>query len=180
MKFPVMLFAVMALGFTGCSSSTGLYRWIPFVGHAKSQGTPKISRVDRSNPNGPITGPVVYGVELRIRTAPPIIKLSDTRSFEAHLVLINRTKKTVTLIFNDSRHYDFLLRDATGRKLAQWSDDQPLNQNPGYTIINPQERAEFIGNISTRDMVAGRTYTLDGFVAGYDTMRLSTQLTVIP
>ena len=175
-----MLFAVVAVGFTGCSSSTGLYRWIPFVGHAKGQGTPKVAKVNQNNLNGPVTGPVFYGVELRIRTAPPIIKLADTHTFEAHLVLINRTKKTVTLIFNDSRHYDFILRDATGRKLAQWSDDQPLNQNPGYTIINPQERAEYIGNLSTRDMVAGRTYTLEGFVVGYDTMRLSMQITAIP
>jgi Intracellular proteinase inhibitor len=95
------------------------------------------------------------------------------------LVLINRSKKPANLMFNDSRKYDFILRDAGGRKLAQWSDDQPVNQAPGYVIINPGERAEFVGNVSTRDMVAGRTYTLETIVVGYDRMRVVIQLTPI-
>ena len=44
-------------------------------------------------------------------------------------------------------------------------------------IINPGERAEFVGNVSTRDMVAGRTYTLETLVVGYEKMRLVLQLT---
>ena len=43
------------------------------------------------------------------------------------MILINRSKKPANLMFNDSRKYDFILRDAGGRKLAQWSDDQPVN-----------------------------------------------------
>ena len=65
---------------------------------------------------------------------------------------------------------------SNGKKLAQWSDDQPVNQTPGYVIINPFERAEFVGNVSTRDMVAGRTYTLEATVVGYDKMRQVIQL----
>jgi hypothetical protein len=113
---------------------------------------------------------------MRLNITPQVIKLSDTHSLGARLQLINRRKKPVNLIFNDSRHYDFILRDAGGRKLAQWSDDQPVNQTPGYVIINPNERAEFVGNISTRDMVAGRTYTLEGLVVGYDNLRLTTTI----
>ena len=108
-----------------------------------------------------------------------MIRLSDTRALEVHLILINRSKKPVNLLFNDSRKYDFILRDVSGRKLAQWSDDQPVNQAPGYVIINPGERAEFVGNVSTRDMVAGRTYTLETMVVGYDRMRVVIQLTPI-
>ena len=85
-----------------------------------------------------------------------MIRLADTRSLEVHLLLINRSKKPINLLFNDSRKYDFILRDIRRKKLAQWSDDQPVNQTPGYVIINPFERAEFVGNVSTRDMVAGR------------------------
>jgi hypothetical protein len=51
-----------------------------------------------------------------------------------------------------------------------------VTQNPGYVIVNPQERAEFVGNVSTRDMVPGRPYSIDTFVVGYDAMRQTTSV----
>jgi Intracellular proteinase inhibitor len=162
----------------GCSSSSGVYRWVPFMGNGKKKGSQTaLAKVDQNNPFGPISGPVYYGLEMRVKVNPEAIRLSDTRALEVHLQLINRSKKAVNLLFNDSRKYDFVLRDINGKKLAQWSDDQPVNQTPGYVIINPSERAEFVGNVSTRDMVAGRTYTLETTVVGYDKMRQVIQLT---
>ena len=162
----------------GCSSSTGVYRWVPFMGNGKKkQSQTALAKVDKNNPFGPITGPVYYGLEMRVKVNPDVIRLSDTRALEVHLQLINRSKKPINLLFNDSRKYDFILRDSSGKKLAQWSDDQPVNQTPGYVIINPCERAEFVGNVSTRDMVAGRTYTLETLIFGYDQMRQVIHLT---
>jgi hypothetical protein len=146
----------------------------------KDHSVTAIAKVGKSNPFGPIAGPLYYGLEMRVKVSPDVIRLSETRSLEVHLMLINRSKKPANLQFNDSRKYDFILRDMSGKKLAQWSDDQPVNQNPGYVIINPGERVEFVGNVSTRDMVAGRTYTLEALVVGYDKMRQSVQLTPIP
>jgi hypothetical protein len=167
MNFRVTVCAALAVAVAGCSSSSGVYRWVPFVGNGKKeQSNPAVAKVAKSNPFGPITGPLYYGLE--------------TRSLEVHLVLINRTKKPVNLQFSDSRKYDFILRDMSGKKLAQWSDDQPVNQNPGYVIVDPGERVEFVGNVSTRDMVAGRTYALEALVVGYDKMRQTVQLTPIP
>jgi Intracellular proteinase inhibitor len=180
MHFRVTVCVAVAVALAGCSSSSGVYRWVPFMGNGKkkeSQAT--LAKVDNRNPFGPITGPVYYGLEMRVSVVPGVIRLADTRALEVHLVLINRSKKPVNLMFNDSRKYDFILRDVGGRKLAQWSDDQPVNQAPGYVIINPGERAEFVGNVSTRDMVAGRTYTLETMVVGYDRMRVVIQLTPI-
>jgi hypothetical protein len=177
MNFRLTVCVATVFAVAGCSSSTGLYRWIPFVGNGKSQ-SPQVAKVSSGNPNGPITGPIYYGLEIRVKVNPDVVRLSDTRALEVHLELINRTRKPITLTFNDSRKYDFILRDSTGRKLAQWSDDQPLSQTPGYVIINPSERAEFVGNVSTRDMVAGRTYTVESFVVGYEKLHLTT--TVVP
>jgi hypothetical protein len=175
-RLAVCIAAMVALA--GCSSSSGVYRWVPFMGNGKKkQSQITIAKVDKNNPFGPISGPVFYGLEMRVKVIPDVIRLSDTRSLEVHLQLINRSKKPVNLLFNDSRKYDFILRDVNGKKLAQWSDDQPVNQTTGYVIINPSERAEFVGNVSTRDMVAGRTYTLETLVVGYDKMRQVIQLT---
>jgi hypothetical protein len=143
----------------------------------KDQSKPALAKVNDTNPYGRITGPLFYGLEMRVNVNPDIIRLSEVHSLEVHLQLINRSKKPANLLFNDSRKYDFILRDASGKKLAQWSDDQPVNQTPGYVIINPGERAEFVGNVSTRDMVAGRTYTLEALVVGYENMRRTIQLT---
>ena len=178
MNFRVTVCAALVVALAGCSSSSGVYRWIPFVGNGKKhQSETAIAKVNKSSPFGPITGPLYYGLEMRVKVNPDVIRLSEARSLEVHLQLINRSKKSANLLFNDSRKYDFILRDASGKKLAQWSDDQPVNQTPGYVIINPGERAEFVGNVSTRDMVAGRTYTLEGSVVGYDNMRQTVQLT---
>jgi hypothetical protein len=175
MNFRVTVCAAVMFALAGCSSSTGVYRWVPFMGNGNKNQS-KIAKVDKDNPNGPITGPVHYGLEFRVKVMPEQVRLSDTRSLEVHLQLINRTKKAVNLSFNDSRKYDFILRDGNGKKLAQWSDDQPVTQTPGYVIINPGERAEFVGNVSTRDMVAGRIYNLESLVVGYDKMQQVTQL----
>ena len=173
--------SLLLLALTACSQQ-GLYRWVPFVGPKPERpgavpNAAKIAKV-RANPFGPITGVTAYGLEMRVKLTPDPIKLSDTRQVEARIILINRSKKPVTLSFNDSRVYDFVLRDAAGKKLAQWSDDQPVTQNPGYVIVNPGERSEFVGNVSTRDMVAGRQYTLEASIAGYD--KLSTTVNIAP
>ena len=178
MNFRLTVCVVVMAALAGCSSSTGVYRWVPFMGNGKkNQSQTALAKVDKNNPFGPITGPVYYGLEMRLKVNPDVIRLSDTRALEVHLQLINRSKKPINLLFNDSRKYDFLLRDSSGKKLAQWSDDQPVNQTPGYVIINPGERAEFVGNVSTRDMVAGRTYTLEALIFGYDQMRQVIHLT---
>jgi Intracellular proteinase inhibitor len=177
MNFRVAVFAGMLVTLAGCSSSSGVYRWVPFVGKSKKdQTSTALAKPKKSDPYGPITGPVYYGVEMRLKIIPEFVRLSDTRSFEAHLMLINRSRKPVNFIFSDSRKYDFILRDAAGKKLVQWSDDQPVTQTQGYVIINPAERAEFVGNISTRDMSAGRLYTLEAMVVGYDKMHMTLQV----
>ncbi|HEX7193965.1 MAG TPA: BsuPI-related putative proteinase inhibitor [Chthoniobacterales bacterium] len=177
MNFRVAIYAGMLISLAGCSSSSGVYRWVPFVGKSKKDNTgATVAKPRKSDPFGPITGPVNYGVEMRLKIVPEFVRLSDTRALEAHLLLINRSRKSVNFIFNDSRKYDFILRDTNGKKLVQWSDDQPVTQTPGYVIINPAERVEFVGNVSTRDMSAGRAYILEAIVVGYDKMRVTLQV----
>ncbi len=182
MNFRVTLLSIIYIALAGCSSS-GVYRWVPFAGHKHPTPAGRVPgpiKPSKYSAFGPIIGPVYYGLEMRVQLNPDVVRISQVHSIEAHLLLINRTRKTVNLRFNDSRHFDFILRDASGKRLVQWSDDQPVTQNPGYVIINPQERAEFIGALSTRDLVAGRTYQLEAFVVGYDRMRQVVPVQVVP
>ena len=168
----VLSSALMLLLLAGCAS-------LPF---ARRQNTPTVAKVKvkKGGPNGPVTGGMAYGIEVRLEINPRVVRLSDTRAIEARLVLINRARNTVNLYFNDTHRYDFILRDTTGKKLVQWSDDQPVSQNLSTVIINPEERAEFAGTVSTRDMVAGRTYTLEGLVVGYDKLRQIVPIQAVP
>jgi hypothetical protein len=170
---------LLLLAFSACSSQK-LYRWVPFAGPKpeRAGAVPNAAKNEKGNPFGPVTGVMAYGLEMRVTLTPDTIKLPDTRSFEARIVLINRSKKAVTLLFNDSREYDFLLQDAGGKKLVQWTDDQPVTQTPAYVIVNPMERSEFVGTISTRDMAVGRTYTLQASMLGYP--KLSTTIEISP
>jgi len=168
----VLFSALMLLLLAGCA-------WVPFARHGNTPAVAKV-RSKKGSPNGPITGVVAYGIEIRLEANPQLVRLSDTRAIEARLVLINRARNAVNLYFNDSHRYDFILRDATGKKLVQWSDDQPVSQNFGAVIVNPEERAEFAGTVSTRDMVAGRTYTLEGLIVGYDKLRQTVPIQAVP
>jgi hypothetical protein len=169
----VLSFALMLLLLAGCA-------WLPFGRRKNTATAPPAVKSEKGSPNGHISGPVAYGIEVRLNVNPQVVRLADTRTIEARLVLINRSRNAANLYFNDSRRYDFILRDATGKKLVQWSDDQPVSQNLSTVIINPEERAEFTGTVSTRDMVAGRTYTLEGLVAGYDKLRQVVSIQAAP
>src|SRR3954451_8301646 len=103
MRIRVLSSALLLLLLAGCSSG-GLYRWVPFVGHGNKPATAKV-KVKKTGPFGPITGPVVYGIEIRLMVNPQVVKVSNTRALEARLTLINRTKRSVNLYFNDSRRY---------------------------------------------------------------------------
>src|SRR6201985_3009629 len=137
---------LLLIAFTACSSQK-ISRWVPFVGPKpeRAGAVPNPAKAEKGNPFGPVTGTVAYGLEMRVTLSPDAIKLPDTRSFEARIVLINRSKKAVTLLFNDSREYDFLLQDAGGKKLVQWTDDQPVNPTPAYVIVKTRERYDVGG-----------------------------------
>ena len=118
MNFRVTVCVAAMVALAGCSSSSGVYRWVPFMGNGKkNQSQTAIAKVDKNNPFGPITGPVYYGLEMRVKVNPEVIRLSETRALEVHLQLINRSKKPVNLMFNDSRKYDFILRDPAAESL---------------------------------------------------------------
>jgi hypothetical protein len=174
------MLSLLLLAFTACSSQK-ISRWVPFVGPKPERPgavpNPAKTETEKSNPFGPVTGILANGLEMRVTLTPDTIRLPDTRSIEARIILINRSKKAVTLLFNDSRDYDFVLQDPNGKKLLQWTDDQPVNQNPAYVIVNPGERSEFPGTISTRDMVPGRPYVLEASIIGYPKLTTTINLT---
>lgn len=102
-------------------------------------------------------------LEMGAGVEPPAPRLSETREVKVTVTLANKGRKLAQLAFPTNQRIEVLLKDKTGRKLVQWSEDQAFFAEPTLITINPGERLEYAATVSTRDLVAGETYTLEAF-----------------
>jgi hypothetical protein len=110
---------------------------------------------------------------LNMNVEPMPIKLSETRQMKVTLQLANRTKRLVQLEFPTTQRIEVLLRSKTGKLVEQWSEDQAFANEPTLVTINPGERLEYTVNVSTRDLSAGQTYTIEGFFPNYEQLKVT-------
>lgn len=108
-------------------------------------------------------------VELKL--APLPLKLSEANRLKVTLTLVNQGKKLAPLEFPTSQRIEVLIKNNVGKTIEKWSDDQPFTSDPTVVTINPGERAEYAVEVATREMVAGQTYTVEGFFPAYNTLR---------
>ena len=109
------------------------------------------------------------GLAIEMKTAPDPIKLGETREIDVTLILRNKSKAPVNLKFATSQTIEILLRDPEGGKvLSQWSSDRTFEAISRYLVVNPGERVEYNEPITTRELHAGKTYTLEAYFVGYD------------
>jgi hypothetical protein len=109
---------------------------------------------------------------------PPVVKAGETRMIDVTIAVTNKGKNAVQLDFPTSQRIEVLVNDQSGKTLSRWSDDQRVEKEPGFLLINPGERIEYRARISTRDMRAGQTFIVESFFAGYDQVR--TRRTIVP
>ena len=57
--------------------------------------------------------------------------------------------------------------------VTQWSEEQSFSNDSGYVTINPGEHVLYKVTISGRDLVAGKTYTIEGFFPNYENLRVT-------
>jgi len=117
-------------------------------------------------------------LELTMVVSPQPLKLSETHEIQVTLRVTNNTSKVVQLDFPTTQRVEVLLRNPSGKLVTQWSENQSFENDPSDLILNPREHIEYAVNISGRDMVAGQTYTVEGFLPNYE--RLKASQTVIP
>jgi hypothetical protein len=117
---------------------------------------------------------------LTMQLSPLPLKLSDTRQLKVTLLLANRSSgRFVHLQFPTTQRFEILIHDTERNKLVtQWSEDQSFSNEPAYVTINPGERVEYNAVISTRDLVAGRAYTVEAFFPNFDKLRI--QQAIVP
>lgn len=117
-------------------------------------------------------------LELTMEISPLPLKLSETHEIQVKLVLTNNSHKIVQLDFPSTQRIEVLLRNQTGKLVAQWSEEQSFVNDPGYVTINPREHVEYTASVSGRDMVTGQSYTVEGFLPNFEELKISK--TIVP
>ena len=109
------------------------------------------------------------GLSVALKASPDPLKLGETRQIDVIFTLRNTSKQSATLKFPTSQAIEIVLRDqASGQVVSQWSTDQTFQPQSRNVVINPHERIEYDQPITTRDLHAGTTYSLEAYFVGYD------------
>jgi hypothetical protein len=155
--------------------------WLKRIGKTvwpfgKKPGDPAVAEP----PKGAESGKEWKNLVPTISIDPTPLKLSDVRTMKVTLQLANKGKKLAQLEFPTTQRIEVLVKDATGRRIEQWSEDQAFQNDPSLVAINPSERIEYTATVATRELKAGQAYTVEGFFPNYDQLRASKQITPLP
>ncbi len=107
-------------------------------------------------------------LEVAVRIKPEGARLSTTHSLETTVLITNSSDRSVQLSFPTSQRVEIVMKTEDGKVIQRWSDDQRIEREPSFIAINPRERLEYLTTLSTRNMVAGKTYTIEASMPGYD------------
>lgn len=109
---------------------------------------------------------------------PMAVKLPDNKSIRTTVTVVNTGKTATQLDFPTSQRIEVVLKNDAGKVLSKWSEDQKIDAEQAFVVINPEERLEYIATISTREMVAGQTYLIEAYFPSFDELRASR--TIVP
>lgn len=105
-------------------------------------------------------------LQARLHAEPVEFALSGLRESKVTFSVRNTSGQLVRLDFPTRQHLEVTLRDPDGRPLFLWSEDRAFAPEASAVVVNPGERLEFEADVPTRDMVAGRVYTVEAVLPG--------------
>lgn len=114
------------------------------------------------------TGSKYRQLETSIQIKPDVIYVASTRSIEATVLVTNKAAQSLQFNFPTSQHIEVVVKTEDGKVIQRWSEDQRIEREASFVVINPNERLEYSTTVSTRNMKAGKTYVIEASVPGYD------------
>jgi hypothetical protein len=120
---------------------------------------------------GEVTG--WRNLAMAVTLDPAVVKLADTRAIRVGVSVTNKGENAVQLDFPTTQRIEVLLKTEDGKVVSKWSEDQKVDQEQGFLVINPGERLEYTANISTREMSGGRTYIIEAYFPDFEQLRTS-------
>ncbi len=104
------------------------------------------------------------GLRLDVACSSNPVRLSQGGSLSVKLQLFNTGKKTQLLEFENAHRADVVLRDASGKIASRGSSSS--GGESGLVTVNPGERIEFLLQLPTKQLEAGKVYTLEAAISG--------------
>lgn len=104
--------------------------------------------------------------------------LVDRREITATISIHNPGKKLVAIYFPTSQRFDAIIRDNTGAVVENWATDRAFTPEEAVVMVNPGERLEYSATLSTRELKAGQSYTLE--VSLHDNAEYQSSTTLSP
>jgi hypothetical protein len=185
MRQPLVLLLTSAFCLVACSSppkSTPAEEQPGLLGRmwgSTVNATQKLNPFDSSlkpKESKPSTPMNLKGLAVELRVDPPAPKLGENRQMAVIIRLTNKTKRLIQLNFPTTQRIDVTVKNKAGKMIEHWSDDQRFENEAGLVAINPGERLEYTANISTRDLVAGEEFTVDGFFPSHESLRATAKV----
>lgn len=144
--------------------------------------TAKVGRVvtrpfggKKDKEEGPKTG--WKNLSVTLTTDPVAVKLPEAKSLQVNVIVANQGKELVQLDFPTTQRIEVLLKTEGDKVLSKWSEDQKVDEEQGFLVVNPDERLQYTANISTREMSAGTSYVIEAYFPTYPQLRASTTVT---
>jgi len=101
------------------------------------------------------------GAASTIEVKPKEVNLEDTREVRVTFRVANKTGKMLRLTFPTEQRLEILVRNEAGSVIERWSEDRSFGQAMGFVTINPDEKLEYVEDLSTREMKAGEAYFIE-------------------
>ena len=122
-------------------------------------------------------GPSDPGGALRVTVSAPWAPVARGAPVELTLEVTNTSDRPVTLHFNTSQRYDFLIHDAAGKEMWTWAQERMFLQVLGQEDLQPGAtktyKERFLGTLSPG------TYRVTGRLAARETTPPATATFVI-
>jgi len=120
------------------------------------------------------------GLLLELEVSGEAVRLSEVRQLHIRARLINLGVYPVSLDFPTSQRIDIQLLNANGQILTRWSENRAFGEEPGSLLVNPHEQVLYEETIATRELQAGKVYTVEVFYPKYPELRARQKFMTAP
>ena len=104
------------------------------------------------------------GLRLDVVCGANPVRLGQGSSLAVKLQLFNTGKKIQLLEFASGQRAEAVLRDASGRIVSR--STSAAGQEGGLVTLNAGERIEFLLQLPTKELGAGKSYSLEAAITG--------------
>lgn len=118
------------------------------------------------------------GLKLELVSLADPFRLAGGTPVAVKLQLFNKGKKTQLLEFASGQRAEVVLRDASNKIVGRSSSS--TGEDAGLVTLNPGERIEFLLQLPTKELAAGKTYSLEAAITGQAGLVVKLPLSVAP